>query len=40
MSKRQTIERLNDLIDRLILSGKTNTPQYARLVKLHYTLTH
>lgn len=40
MNKKETIKALNIKIDQLILDGKRNTPEFNRLCKLHYKITH
>jgi len=40
MTKKQSLKKVNDKIDQLIIEGKTNSAEYKRLCKLHYLLTH
>lgn len=40
MTKAQTIKKLNEAIDLLIIQGKTHTMRYKQLIRLHYQLTH
>jgi hypothetical protein len=40
MTKTQILKILNRKIDLLILSGKTKTAKYSRLIKQHYLITH
>ena len=40
MTKTKTIKKINDLIDNLIISNKTKTAEYKRLIALHFKLTH
>jgi hypothetical protein len=40
MSKQKALSFINAKIDRLIIDGKTQTAEYKRLIRLHYSLTH
>lgn len=40
MNKQETIKMVNEKIDKMIVEGKDNTPEYKRLTTLHYKLTH
>jgi hypothetical protein len=40
MNKNEAIKKINILIDEAIIEGRTNTAEYKRLVKKHYSLTH
>jgi len=40
MNKQETIKQLNKQIDKMIFEGKDKTPEYKRLTKLHYLITH
>jgi len=38
MTKKETIAKLNDKIDELIIEGKTKTKEFKRLMRLHKQL--
>ncbi len=40
MTKTKLINKLNNLIDNLIIKGKTNTAKYKGLIRFHFKLTH
>jgi hypothetical protein len=40
MNKDEAIKMVNEKIDKLIIKGEQKTPEYKRLTKLHYKLTH
>jgi len=40
MTKAKTIKLINEKMDFMILNNDTDNPEYKRLMKLHYEITH
>jgi hypothetical protein len=40
MNKKETIDLVNEKIDKLIIGGKEKSKEFKKLCKIHYHLTH
>jgi hypothetical protein len=39
-NKKETLDKLNEHIDRLIMQGRDDSAHYKKLCRIHYQLTH